>query len=113
MDPFQFWYLPLAPAFFLILVAFFNPHRIIWVRVLARGARRPIGKIADVKAPPPFNHVVEREAFPAGTADLEAEADHLVVHENRRLSAAGRGRFHEAVCQLYPHHLAIPSEPPR
>ena len=43
---------------------------------------------------PAFEHVVERKALAAGVADLDPNPTHLVVHENRRLAAFRRGRFH-------------------
>ena len=86
--------------------------------LLARGGCRPIGEISDVEPPAPsLEHVVEREASAAGLADLHAESDHLVVHEDRGLSAAGRSRLNETISQLnslqfYPHGPAVPCEPP-
>jgi hypothetical protein len=37
-----------------------------------------------------FERVVEREACAADLADLQAEPDHIVVHEGWRLAAARR-----------------------
>jgi hypothetical protein len=39
---------------------------------------------------PSFERVVERVAFAADLADLQAEPDHIVVHEGWRLAAARR-----------------------
>jgi hypothetical protein len=51
-------------------------------------------------------------------ADLYAEADHLVVHEDWRFSAASRSRFYQPISQFHPFLIlpawpAIPPEPRR
>ena len=45
--------------------------------------------------------VLRRDGTPGPTVrpDLDAEPDHLVVHEDRRLAAFSRGGFHEAICK--------------
>lgn len=75
--------------------------------VAGRG-RRPIGKIADVEPPaPPLEGIIERKAFAPGFPNLDAEANHFVVHEDRRLTGTGRGRFHEAIGQFYPLQFVL------
>lgn len=50
---------------------------------IARRHRSPFREVADEQpASPALERVVESKAFPAGLAHLNAEADHVVVHED-------------------------------